>query len=265
MYVVAVTRWGAPLEGELGPLAQQLGCVAYDLRLRLAGALPVVYTSCPEQPAALTQLEFLRARGHGAVVCALDEVPGPAQQLVVREFELDDQAVSGIDDRNRPFRLPYAQTRLMVRVSCVSDAVSSHTTQHKKFDMGRALMSGGLMMRKTVEKTHSEASSSQQQVLYAFGSDIAEPLVWKELGLRYQGLGADIQSTSMLSFARLVEVLRRRAPSAVYDDHLLGQKRRQHVSSFSGSDKTRRVEHSNERENTIAAYLLALAQRQAQL
>jgi hypothetical protein len=228
-------------------------------------ALPVVYTSCPEQAAALTQLTFLRARGHGAVVCALEEVPAPAQQLVVREFELDDNAVSGIDDRNRPFRLPYAQTRLLVRVSCVSAAVSTHTTQSKKFDMSRALLSGGLMMRKTVEKTHSEASTSQQQVLYAFGSDIGEPLVWKEQALRYQGLGAEMQTTSMLSFAKLVEGLRRRAPAALYDDRLLTQKRRQNVSSFTGSDKARRIEHSNERENMVAAYLLALAQRQDQL
>jgi hypothetical protein len=265
VYLVAVTRWGAPFESELPALAQQLACVAYDLRLRLAGPVPVTFHTCAEQAQALAHLAFLRGRGHGAVTCLLDEVPGPNLQIVPREFELGATALSGTDDRGRPFQVAYSDIRALVRVSCVSNAVSSQTTTEKKFDMGRALISGGLMMRKSVEKTTSEASSSQQQMLYLYRASTPEPLVWKELSLRYQGLGAEMKASSMLSFARLVELLRTQAPAALYDQRLLTQKRKQSVSTFVGTDKDRRVEQSNERDNALAAYLLALAQRQAQI
>ena len=82
MHVVAVTRWGLPLEEELPELAARLGVLAYDLRLRLAGGLPALFVRVEDGTEAAGHVTFLRARGHGAVVCDAEAVPGPEDQLV---------------------------------------------------------------------------------------------------------------------------------------------------------------------------------------
>ena len=81
-----------------------------------------------------------------------------------------------------------------------------------------------------------------------------------------QELGALAQALGVVAYdARLVEALHSRAPAAHYDQRLLTQKRKPTLASVAGTARDRRVEESNERDNEIAAYLIALAQRQSQL
>ena len=103
MHVVAVTRWGSPLQGELPELAARLGMVAYDLRLRLAGVLPAVFAQVEEKMEAAGHVEFLRARGHGAIACDAEAVPGPEDQIVPVDFEPTATALRGTCAQGRHF------------------------------------------------------------------------------------------------------------------------------------------------------------------
>jgi hypothetical protein len=89
--------------------------------------------------------------------------------------------------------------------------------------------------------------------------------VFRESVLRYQGLGPHLKSVTAQNFATLIELLRERAPHALYDQRMLTQKRKVGVTSFAGLATDRRVESSNASENELAATLIVLAHEQGQL
>ena len=265
MHIVAVTRWGTPLEEELPALAARLGMLAYDLRQRLAGGIPAVFATVGDGMVADGHMQFLRSRGHGAVTCDADAVPTTEDQLVPCDFELSAAAVRGSFTQSRRFELPYAEIFALVHAASVTSDEHTVTTQEKKISLGRAVLSGGMMFRKKVERIDKKVTAEQQQILYMFCRAQPTPYVWKELTLRYEGLGDDRKQTTAQNFATLSERLRARAPHAFYDRRLLTHKRRAGISSFAGGAKDRRVQTSNARENDLAAHFLVRAHIEGQL
>jgi len=265
MHVVAVTRWGTPLQEELPELAARLGMVAYDLRLRLTGGLPVVFAQLKDGMEATGHVEFLRTRGHGAVACDADAVPGPEDQIVPVDFELTATALHGTSTRGRRFELPYTEVLAMVHVACVTSAEHSVTTQVKRFAPGLAVLSGGMVLRKKVKRVDKTVVQEQEQMIYMFCRSHPAPYVWKELTLRYEGLGDQRQLTTIQNFQTLSQRLRTLAPDAFHDQRLLTHKRRADVSVFAGGGRERRIETSNASENDLAAFLLVRGYLEGQL
>jgi hypothetical protein len=265
MHVVAVTRWGSPLPGELPELAARLGMVAYDLRLRLAGGLPAVFAQVEEKMEAAGHVEFLRARGHGAVACDAEAVPGPEDQIVPVDFEPTATALRGTCTRGRHFELPFAEILAIVHAACVTSSEHTVTTQEKKFAPGRAVLSGGMVLRKKVDRVDKAVTQEQEQMIYMFCRSHPAPYVWKELTLRYQGLGDRRQLTTMQNFATLSKRLRTLVPHAFHDQRLLTHKRRADISVLAGSARDRRLETSNAGENDLAVFLLVRGYLESQL
>jgi hypothetical protein len=268
MQIIALSRWGAPLETELPALAKLLGVVPYDLRLRIAGATPVVLTTTPDLARAKELTSLLRMRGHGIVVCDGDAVPGPNQQVAVREFVFGASTFECKDGPGRAIDIPYVDIQALVRVAQISTAEQTTTTTEKKFNAGMAVVSGGLIMSKKVEKVAHTASETREQVLYLFRRGYTErptPIVFRESYVRYQGLGTALKPSTILNIGTLAETLRARVPHALYDARFMTQKRKVGLTSFGGLTNERRVETSNAPENELAAHLLALAHEQGQL
>ena len=265
MHMVAVTRWGSPLQEELPELAGRLGMAAYDLRLRLSGGLPAVYARVDDGMEAAGHVEFLRARGHGAVACDTEAVPGPDDQIVPLDFEASATALHGTSTRGRRFELPYTEIFAMVHVACVTSAERSVTKQEKKFTPGRAVLSGGMVLRKKVDRVDKTVTQEQEQMIYMFCRSHPAPCVWKELTLRYEGLGDRRQLTAAQNFATFSKRLRALAPQAFHDERLLTHKRRADISVFAGGARERRLETSNASENDLAAFLLVRGYLEGQL
>ena len=251
MHVVAVTRWGLPLEEELPELAARLGVLAYDLRLRLAGGLPALFVRVEDGTEAAGHVTFLRARGHGAVVCDAEAVPGPEDQLVPLNFEVTATALRGICTQGRRFELPAATIFALLHVACVTSAEHTVTTTKKKFSLGRAVATGGMVLRKKVDHVSKSATQDQERMIYMFYGSRKAPCVWKELTLRWEGLGDERQLTTAQNFATLTEKLRTLAPNAFHDQppveaqaasRHLGARRR--GKRTSGSDLERRGKRS---------------------
>ena len=239
--------------------------VAYDLRLRLAGALPVVFARVGDETEARGHVEFLRARGHGAVSCDVAAVPGPEDQLMPVDFELTATALRGTATGGRPFELPYTEIVAMVHVASVMSTEHTVTTREKKFSPGRAVLSGGLVLSKKVDRVEKAVTHDQERAIYMFCRSHPAPFVWKEHTLRYEGLGDQRQLTTAQNFLTLSERLRTLAPDAFHDDRLLTHKRRADISTVAGGNKERHVETSNASENDLAAFLLVRAHLEDQL
>jgi hypothetical protein len=85
------------------------------------------------------------------------------------------------------------------------------------------------------------------------------PWVWRELSLRYTGLGDAVKTSSIHNFVAVAGALRERAAHALYDEGLVTQKRRGDAALRVATQGERRIEASNDRENELAAYLLTRA------
>jgi hypothetical protein len=128
-----------------------------------------------------------------------------------------------------------------------------------------AVLSGGLKISKSVTKVEKNASAVRQEVAYVFYRGGASPLLLKEYGLNYEGLGAQRGTTAHQSFQALIDWLRRHSPSALHDDRLLTHKRRSNAMVVRGALNDRSVSQSNASENDLAAHLLMLAHDVQQL
>ena len=262
MHVVALTRWGAPLETELPTLASWLGVGAYDLRLSAAAGLPLLLKWSSDVAAAAELTERLRARNHGVVH---SDTESAGEKVIAREFSFGPAGVLGLDSNGRPLELAYADISGLIRVLSVESAENTIITREAKLNVGMAVMTGGLKVSKTVERTTRNVSEEREQQLLVWKRGLFAPWVFGESSLRYQGLGAKLKPTSIQNFQVLIEELRARAPQALYDQRLLTQKRKVTIASAQGPANARSVKSSNTGENDLAAHLLVLAFEQGQL
>ena len=220
MLIVAVTRWGRPPAEEAGALAPLVDLAIYDLKLKLAGPLPLVLTRTADPDAAARLVDALRARGHGAVSCDLAEVPGSAELPAPKSYAFETEGLTLANPSWPAARaLPYRDllALLLVRATVVEETTT--TTSKKTFSAGRAIATSGLMMRKKTKVASRSRTESHERVLYLVDR-AGQRIRLCEGRLQHQGLGAEIAPTRMQNFTALIDELRRRAPGARFDDSL---------------------------------------------
>ncbi len=267
MYVVALTRWSAaPREPEVLALAPLVGGTLYDARLLLAGALPLLLVRTDDVARAQQALALLRARGHGAVACDVDRVEASEQMFCPREFAFEG-------DFREPVGLRVAEPgrgerlltfdRVLAFVRATHDAASESTTVTKttKLSLAKAAITGGAAFTKTTVKKERHVSEDREQVLYVFDGSGHGHVILRETRLKYAGLGDRIAPSVAENFQRLVQALRDRAPQALFDEQLVGARRRAVVTAAGQGA----LAASNADETDLAAHLIAVAHRSGQL
>ncbi len=272
MYVVALTRWGRPLDQELQELARLLQAQPYDLRMRLTGPLPVVVSRLSEAAEARALLEKLRERGHGVVACDGEKLLASEQMITPRSFELDEEGVALDDPARPPERVLYSTVLALIHAQLEIETRTTATSQKRKFSAGRAIITGGLVVTKKVTRESRDQQNEYEQVLYLFRKSSTHPIILRQNALRYDGLGRELGHSSVENFSRLIGTLRERAPGALYDDRLLTRRRRavpQAVTKSKSLTKSNvsieAAASSNASETDLAAYLVALAHHGGQL
>ena len=264
MYVVAITRWGQPLQQEVGALAPLLGMAVYDAKLRLAAPLPVVFARESEVARARELLATVRGRGHGAVACELSFVQSSAEMASPRSYVFEPESFVASDPAWGQQSMPYADIAALIQARAQVIEQSSAITKEKKLSMGRAVLSGGMMMRKTNTTEQRNMTEEHEQVLYLVRKDGRDPMFLRAGRLRHRGLGDRAGRTSLANFATLIAVLRERAPQALFDDRLVRQRRKVDLTSISGTATDRTAASSNASANDLAAHLIAVAHLQGQ-
>lgn len=268
VYVVAVTRWGEGLQQQLPELAAMLGLFPYDLRMRLNGPLPAIVARIPEQAKASTLMAKLREWGHGAVGCDLDTVPTTDRMHAPRHFQFAGEYLHTRGAGNDAETILRDEVLGLIHAITLTDVRTTQSRTSKTFSPTRALVTGGLSMRKEQTKTSFVNESDGEQRLYLVRRSL-DTMVFCQHNLRYAGLGDAKGHSSLASFGALVERLRRFAPNAFYDTQLFETRRR---SSFvgvtkakSGKQEREAVERSNVGEVDLAARLLLIAHLRGQL
>lgn len=215
-HVVAIAKLATSIDVEAKALAADLGTTAYEVRLKLAAALPAIVLVTTDGAAAQALAGQLRSRRHGVVQCRMSDVIRAPAMVQLRRFELaDDALVSGDAE------LPWRDISALVRARHAHRDETTTKVKEKKFDVTRAVLSGGLVTRKTQSREVTTRSESIEQVLYLFRASGDTPWLLREHATNYGGLGAALAPTATQNFIVTVDKLRARAPHAAFDDTLV--------------------------------------------
>ncbi len=218
MYVVALVEMEGTIEAESTALGADLGVTAYEIRLTLAQGTPSIVLSTPDEFRALELLARLRARGHGAVMFDAASVVPSQATVSMRRFRLGDDAIH-VDDRAD--ELPYADIGALIAAVHRRQTTTESETRDRQLSVGRAVLTGGLVMTKTVTRETRTETNERDPVLYVFRRSGGAPWLLRECGTLWVGHGQPISPLSAVNFKTTVDKVREFAPNAIYDDRLV--------------------------------------------
>jgi hypothetical protein len=214
-YFVAILALGTPVDVEARALAAEFGTTAYEERLKLSAGVPAVVLTTVDEGAANGLTRTLEGRGHRALLVRGSEIARTESMISLRDFTFDDSVVTA-----GGHRLAWVDVAVMVRARHVSRTENVEVVKKKKLDLGRAVMTGGLMINKTVKQKRTTHSEDSEQVLYVFPIR-GTPWLLRERATHYAALGALQTPTTTRNFTITVEQFRSRARTARFDDSLL--------------------------------------------
>lgn len=253
------------MEPALARLGPALGVAPYDLRLRLAGALPAIVERTADAGRAREILALLREAGHGAVACDLTTLTGSECLPSLRAFELEPTSLVLVERSGERRTLRYVEVVAAVRtLHCVEEERHSQLTT-RRLAVGRAVLTGGLAITKQVTREKREDREDREQVLYVYAAGSASPWLLREHELSYGGLGAARGRTTAEGFQTLVAALATKAPAALHDERFFRQRRREAEVRLDGNVAASVTRRSNAAATDLAVHLLVLAHAEGQL
>lgn len=270
-FLVAITRLAEAAQSDEGrgaeaaTLAPLVGMGAYELRVMLGGGAPLVVASTPDAQLARDLVVTLRSRGHGAIACDGDAVTRGEDMFSPRGFAFEADALTSEGPTGEPARFAWSDVLALVVATHVRSETTTVETSKKSLSLGRAAMTGGLLLSKTTHKTEHRANEEREPVLYMLHRQGQGHWLLTESRLRYGGLGPRRGPAAHDNFRALLDMLRRQVPGALYDDRLLTQKRAAGSLQMLGAAKARTLARSNAGETDLAAHLLAVGHVQQQL
>jgi hypothetical protein len=212
------------------PLAEALDKTAYEARARLSDPEggPAVVARYGEIEPAWACAGRLRANGLTPILLTAEEVETDARRFLVRSFELGERSLTASSRRGESVEIPYREIALVLRAVRVAETTELKTTEQRKFSMGRALMTQGLMMTKTVRKTEKVTTAAREELfnVYAEGR---RPLVFRSGGLDYRSFGPDLQPSVQANFTQLVARMRETVPHATFSERLANRQSRSRI------------------------------------
>ncbi len=203
-------------------LAAALGVTAFEAlsRLRIPGNGPLVVAVFAEPVPAERLVDKLRAVGFHATFLTDDEISTEAGLSAARRFRLDDERLYVEYLQGGSIDIAYRGIRLILRGTRIVRSTSTETVKDRSFNLGRAVLSSGLMLTKTT-KTVRQTTNEAREGFFALYTADGTAMTFNERGLVYDSLGAVRQPASAANFVYLSGELRRRCKEAVYDERLL--------------------------------------------
>lgn len=223
MQLVASVRAVAELEVAVTALVASAGMTHAEARMRLAPEPPALLARLPADRAERVVAELGRM---GVVALAIDEaVPSDADRFGARSFAFEPGRGRFTSRSGETLLLAWDEVRLVLRGVRTARTTTEHTETSRRLDLGRAVLTGGLMMtRKTRSTVRGSQEDPEQFVLvHAEGG---QRVMLAEQALEFSGLGPLLQPARAANIAALVQELRRRTPGAFHDDRLVRLGRR---------------------------------------
>jgi hypothetical protein len=219
MRVLALLKVASP-DAESVALAADLGITPYEAGQLVRGHLPSIVLKTADVTKVEHLLAKLRARGNEAIACDASTVAEASAMHEFRGFRFEADALVSLNQNGTSERLPWEDVTTIIRATLRVADVSVETTRERKFDLGRAVLTQGLSVSKTVTKQSVQEIEKREPVIYLFRRS-GPPWTTGESRARYDGLGADLKPGRLENFNVLVKKLRERLPQVPYDERLV--------------------------------------------
>ena len=218
MFLVVVR---ALVEATAGAQAAQVtGLSAADLRHRLQGALPRVLMSDADGDRLAAISDRLDELGFITLVCDPRLAPTDADRLIAKSFRLEPDQLVVLDAGGGEHEVPWKVIEVIQRGARTHTHKTEEKTVTTKFDAGRAVLSGGLILTRKEEKvTIKQTETSEPFALVQRGDGEPDVMLY-ERRMDYRALGRDMQPSSRANLEALVRRLRAAAPAAIYDERV---------------------------------------------
>ncbi|MFH2010415.1 MAG: hypothetical protein ABI333_27700 [bacterium] len=221
MVIVAIHRVQGPPDQRTRDLAAALDITPYEARSRIMGSGdgPCVVASFAAAEPAAACASRLEQAGFAALVLDSAEAETDAERFVVQQLHLEEHELQVINRAGEVMTLPYGDVVLLLRGVESHSTTETKTTTKKKLDAGRALLSGGLVMRKKVQIKTETTRQDRRPFCYVYAAG-QRPLAVVQDRIDYACLGPDLQLSREANFGWICAELRRRCGAAVWDDRL---------------------------------------------
>ena len=202
-------------------LASALGITSYEasIRLRVSGSGPFVIATFGERAAADEANRKLKASRLSTVMLSDEEAASSQKGFSARTFRFNEHTLQAESRQKETLAVDYQKIFLIIRGMGIKQEISTETTKERKFNLGKAVLSGGLIISKTVKTTEQKITEEREGFLFVYAEGCL-PLVFREGALDYSSLGPALQPSRTANFTALLAGLRRRAPQARFDDRL---------------------------------------------
>lgn len=224
MYIVAIDDLGEDREGIARALSEALGTGFYDalIRVRVPGEGPLIVAAYAEKNIALEKTEKLRGAGFRTLVLGQDEVETDGESTIVRRFLFGDGELEIEPRTGDTARVAYDLIDTIVRGTRIVQTTETEKVKEQKFAAGRAILTGGLMMTKSVTVNQERRTDVREGFVTLYPGK-RRRLVFLESALLYDSLGPALRPTRAANFAFVLDELKRRCPGAAYDERLLSK------------------------------------------
>jgi hypothetical protein len=199
-------------------VASALGLARADAAHRLAGTLPRILLLDAREEPLRAHAATLEALGLTTIVCDPARAASDRDRVVARTLELGPDGVVAIDRAGARHEVPAASIALFQRGARVSTSQETVHTTERKLDLGRAVLTGGLVPTRKVEKTSVSTSTSREAFVLIERRGGAPGVILYERRLDYRFLGQALQPASAANLARTLALLGAIAPHAPVDD-----------------------------------------------
>jgi hypothetical protein len=227
-HIIAVGRLEGKGETLAAALAKALGLTMFEARSRVRGPAPRVVAVLADRGRAEAAMVALQAAGLWPLLVQEEDLEHEADRVAVRAFKLLPGAVELEARDGQRLTVHDGQFRWLLKGTTWERELITDVNTVRKFSPGKALLTGGLMLtsKKKIETNRQELHT---EGFLAVGLRDGPTLMFREKEVQYQGLGPAMQPTRFANFVALAQELRRRAPSAFYDERLMSPAGQAHL------------------------------------
>jgi hypothetical protein len=266
MKLLAVVKAPQDPQAAREAVARVLGITLAEANMWLSAEAPALLTSLPDDDAERLA-QALRAEKLAALTCPL---PVPSEgRLTARTLSLEPDAVTFEDRQGAQLRIPYRELTAILRGQQMVRTENATTQKVKQFSVTRAVITQGLSFSKTTERTVRSQAEEVTHFVRVYSASGAWAAV-EDNQMAFACLGPELQSTKLGNINKVVQLLRARAPQAVFDDRLLRLGRRPLPFTLAAPTTLREGQTATSRMDTsssadVIAHLLVAGLREGLL
>lgn len=221
MQIVAIDNVQGDVVQRAKELAAVLGVTPYEARARVTIPCggPAVVASFANNDLAIRCVESLGRSGFDTLCIDSSKLENDQNRFIVDRLCFSAEGLQLWAQDGAHLTLNYSKIVLLLRGSGIISNVQCETITKKKLALGRALATGGLVMRKKVTQSSQRVNSERQPFCHIYAQDLPAVVLRQDV-LDFTALGADCKLSRAENFNWICAELRRLCDSTRWDERL---------------------------------------------